>query len=44
MMAVAAIVRIRAIGLDAISAVFLAAALLIAGVAVLTARQLRQSG
>lgn len=44
MMGVAAVVRINAIGLDAISAVFLAAALLIGGVAVFTGIQLRRFG
>jgi hypothetical protein len=43
MMAVAAGVRISSIGLDALSAVFLVVALLIAGVAVVTARTLRRS-
>lgn len=43
MMGVAAGVRISAIGLDALSAVFLVVALLIAGVAVVTALTLRRT-
>lgn len=43
MMGVAAGVRISSIGLDALSAVFLVAALLIAGVAVVTATTLRRT-
>jgi hypothetical protein len=43
MMGVAAGVRISSVGLDALSAVFLVAALLIAGVAVVTATTLRRT-